>query len=255
MTLSKEIILLGDIVNYSIKGMTAALGKGEGITKYIRSISFHANDKSYFSSLAEAIVSTNLLESGDVIVVPSKVVSILEKRFVYGLTVENYTRCISDMDFARNNLEVSGSDPLSEKDQIGLDKINPQKKIGVRYPENPNLSCQNIAKHIYKKSGKNVDVVICDSDSGGVKGIKLIGCPTIINTPIGATKGLGLFYCMRVSVAAEITWNNVADMPILLVQPYQASRLRKNVGELRYEGFLDAQLEKDFVSIMQEDNH
>lgn len=249
MKLSKETTLLGDIVNYSIKGMTAALGKGEGITKFLRSISFHVDDKSSLEDLANAITSTNLLQDGDIIVIPSKVISLMEKRFIYGLTIENYSQCISNMDFAQNNLKVMGDDPLTEKDLIGLDKVDPEKKIGVRYPQNPNLSCYNIAKYIYTKSAKTVDIVICDSDSGGEKGTKLIGCPTIINTPIGATKGLRLFYCMRVSVAAEITWNNIADTPLLLVQPYQASRLRKNIGELRYDGFLNADLEKDVLSI------
>lgn len=251
MILSKETILLGDIVNYSIKGMTAALGKGEGITKFLRPIPFHVDDKSSFEELADAIASTNLLQDGDIIVIPSKVISLMEKRFVYGLTIENYNQCISDMDFAQSNLKAIGDDPLTEKDLIGLDKIDPKEKIGVRYPQNPNLSSCSIAKCIKEKTARAVDVVICDSDSGGEKGTKLIGCPTIINTPIGATKGLRLFYCMRVSVAAEITWNNVADTPLLLVQPYQASRLRKNIGELRYDGFLNADLEKDVLSITE----
>ncbi len=251
MNLSKEIILLGDIVNYSVKGLTAALGKGEGITKSLRPISFRVNDKSNFTDLADAIISTNLIETGDIIIIPSKVVSLLEKRFVYGLTIENYNQCISNMNFAQNNLKLSESDPLTEKDQIGLDKIDPEKKIGVRYPKNPNFSCYKIAKYIYEKSTRKIDVVICDSDSGGKKGVKLIGCPTIINTPIGATKGLRLFYCMRVAVAAEATWNNIKNTPVLLVQPYQASRLRKNVGELRYEGFINANIETDFISIMK----
>lgn len=251
MNLSRETILLGDIVNYSVKGLTAALGKGEGITKSLRSISFKVNDKSSFMDLGDAVISTNLLETGDIIVIPSKVLSLLEKRFVYGLTIENYNQCISDMNFARSNLKLLDDDPLTEKDQIGLDKINPEKKIGVRYPKNPNFSCYKIAKYIYKKSAKKIDVVICDSDSGGKKGVKLIGCPTIINTPIGATKGLRLFYCMRVAAAAEITWNNIKNTPILLVQPYQASRLRKDVGELRYEGFINAKKETDFISIIE----
>jgi len=251
MQLSKETILLSDIVNYSIKGLTSALGKGEGVTKFLRPISFQVKEESDLRHLADTIISTNLLENGDIVVVPSKVVSLLEKRFVYGLTLENYNRCISDIAFARKKLKMVDKGILTKQDQVGLDKIDIKKKIGVRYPKDPNLSCYRIAKHILGKSNKRVDVVISDSDSGGEKGVALIGCPTIINTPIGATKGLRLFYCMRVAVAAEITWNNIKNMPILLVQPYQASRIRKNIGELRYKGFLNAEKENDILSILK----
>lgn len=253
MKFHKEIILLGDIINYSLKGLTAALGKGEGITKFVRPISCHINMDSKLPDLIEAIATTNLLRNGDVIVIPSKVISILEKRFVYGLTTENYQRCISDINFARKILKVPDKNPITRKDQIGLDKIDPEKGIGVRYPKDPNFSCYTIAKNIKDKLGVKVDVVISDSDSGGMKGIVLIGCPSIIATPIGATKGLKLFYCMRVAVAAEATWNNVKNMPILLVQPPQnyAVRFRKNIGELRYKGFLNAKREKDVISILK----
>ncbi|PIY70678.1 hypothetical protein COY88_04330 [Candidatus Roizmanbacteria bacterium CG_4_10_14_0_8_um_filter_35_28] len=253
MKFHKEIIFLGDIVNYSLKGLTAALGKGEGITKFVRPISYHIDMDSKLSNLIEAIAATNLLRNGDVIVIPSKVISILEKRFVYGLTTENYQRCINDINFARKILKVPDKDPIIKRDQIGLDKIDPKKGIGVRYPKDPNFSCYTIAKNIKDKLGVRVDVVISDSDSGSTKGIALIGCPTIIATPIGATKGLRLFYCMRVAIAAETTWNNIENIPILLVQPPQnyAVRIRKNIGELRYKGFLNAKREKDIISILE----
>lgn len=253
MQLSKETILLGDIVNYSIKGLTAALGKGEGITKFLRPIPFQIDNKSGLKDLANAIISTNLMEDGDIIVIPSKVVGLLEKRFVYGLTIENYNQCVNDLNFARKKLKTADKYPLTKRDQVGLDKIDPERGIGIRYPKDPNFSCYKIAKYILEKRHKKVDVVICDSDSGGRKGIILIGCPTIINTPIGATKGIRLFYCMRVAVAAEMTWNNIKNMPILLVQPhkYQANKSRKNIGELRYRGFIDANKEKDFLAIVK----
>ena len=194
MKFHKEIIFLGDIVNYSLKGLTAALGKGEGITKFVRPIPCHIDMDSKLSDLIGATVATNLLRNGDV-----------------------------------------------------------KKGIGVRYPKDPNFSCYMIAKNIREKLKVKVDVVISDSDSGGTKGIALIGCPTIIATPIGATKGLRLFYCMRVAVAAEATWNNIENTPILLVQPPQnyAVRIRKNIGELRYRGFLNAKREKDVISILK----
>lgn len=253
MQLSKEIILLGDIVNYSIKGLTAALGKGQGITKFLHPVSFQVDTKSNFKDLANAVIYTNLLEDGDIVVIPSKVMGFLEKRFIYNLTIENYNQCVNDIDFAKKKLKTADKDPLTKRDQVGLDKVNPEKGIGIRYPKDPNLSCYKVAKYILEKRHKKVDVVICDSDSGGRKGVILIGCPTIINTPIGATKGLGLFYCMRVAVAAEMTWNNIKNMPILLVQPYkyQANKSRKNIGELRYKGFIDASKEKDFLSIIK----
>jgi hypothetical protein len=219
----------------------------------VRPISLHLDEDDKLDKLVNAIISTKLLKNGDVIVVPSKVVAILEKRFVYGLTVENYNRCITDFDFARKHLEMSDKDPLTEKDQIGLDKIDPKRKLGIRYPKDPNFSAYKIAKSIRNKIGIEVDVVISDSDSGGRKGSILIGCPTIIATPIGATKGLRFFYCLRAAVAAEIVWNNVEDTPIVLLQPPEnyAVRLRKNIGKLRYRGFLDATKEEDIISLMK----
>ncbi len=216
MKFSKEIILLSDIVNYSLKGITAALGKGTGITKLVKPISFKLNDSSRILDLIDIIIASNLLSNGDVIVIPSKVIALLEKRFVYGLTMENYRQCINNLNFAKDNLTTPDNDPLSEKDIIGLDKINVEKKIGLRYPKDPNLSCYNIAKSIKDKSGLKIDVVVSDSDAGGEKGVSLIGCPTILVTPIGATKGLRLFYCMRVAVAAEATWNNIENTPIII---------------------------------------
>lgn len=254
MKFDKEIILLGDIINYSLKGLIGALGKGEGITKFVRSISVHLEENDKLSDLVNAIVSTKLLKNGDVIVIPSKVVALLEKRFVYGLTVENYNKCINDFDFAQKNLKMADKSPFSRKDQIGLDKINPKKKLGIRYPKDPNFSAYKIARDIHTKSGIKVDVVISDSDSGGKKGLILIGCPTIIATPIGATKGLRFFYCMRVAVAAEITWNNIKDTPVVLIQPPEdyAVRLRDDIGKLRYKGFLDASKEEDVISLLRE---
>lgn len=250
MEFSKETNLLADIVNYSLKGITAALGKGTGITKFVRPISFKINENSRLSDIADSLLTSNVLGDGDIIVIPSKVVALLEKRFVYGLTMENYRQCINNLNFARENLTMADNDQISERDIIGLDKIDPVKKIGVRYPKNPNSSSFEIAKRIKDRSGLRIDVVISDSDAGGVKGIKLIGCPTILVTPIGATKGLRLFYCMRVAVAAEAIWNNVENTPIVLAQLYHSAyRTRENVGEFRYDGFLDASKEPDIISI------
>src|SRR3989344_4214235 len=71
----------------------------------------------------------------------------------------------------------------------------------------------------------------------------------IIVTPIGATKGLRLFYCMRVAVAAEATWNNIENTPIILIKLDQSAyKERESIGELRYNGFLDANKEEDIIS-------
>jgi hypothetical protein len=254
MKFSKEIILLADIVNYSLKGVTAALGKGgKGITTVLVPISFHVEKNWIYKDFINAILSTNLLEEGDILVIPSKIIAILEKRFVYGLTIKNYHKCISDLKFAIKNLKTKDKEPLTERDLIGLDKIDPIRKIGARYPKNPNQSAYRIAKLIQKKINVKVDVVISDSDSGGKKGIILIGCPTIIATPIGATRGVKLFYCMRTAVAAELIWNNVDNIPVVLIKPYQASRLRENIGKFRYKGFLNANKEEDIISILKPD--
>lgn len=246
MDFNKEIILLSDIVNYSVKGITAALGRGSGITKTIHAVSFHVAEDDTIENFTKTLINKEKFEDGDVIVIPSKVVAILENRFVYGLTLENYYQCITDLEYANTNLKTPDSMPITRKDQIGLDKLDVDRGLGTRYPANPNQSAYAIAELINAKSQARVDVVITDSDSGGVKGIELIGCPTVVVTPIGATRGLRLFYCMRLAVAAELTWNNIPDMPILVVKPYQA-RFRKGVGKFRYEGFLDASQEDDIV--------
>lgn len=251
MKLSREIILISDIINYSIKGLTGALGKGEGVTKSITYISFHVPKNYRIEDFGDKIASSNLLKEGDIIVVPSKVIAILEQRFVYGLTIENYNKCITDFDFAKKYLKMADKNSFTKRDQIGLDKIDSNKKIGVRYPKNPNLSAYKIAKIIQGRAKIKIDVVISDSDSGGVKGLGLIGCPTIITTPIGATKGIRFFYCMRAAVAADLVWNNKKDIPVVVIKPYQASRIRKEIGKLRYKGFLDANREYDVTSILK----
>jgi hypothetical protein len=247
-----ETILLSDIVNYSLKGLLAALGKGNDISKSVRSLSLHIDEGTSMTEFIDTISRSKLVMENYIVVVPSKVVAILESRYVYGLTIENYNRCITEMDFAVKNLKTADDDPLTERDLIGLDKIDPARGIGVRYPKDPNLSAYGMAKAIFQSTGKRVDVVISDSDSGGQKGVRLIGCPTIMATPIGATKGLRLFYCMRAAVAAEATWNNIDNLPVLLVQPYFTHRLRDGRGELRYPGFLDASKEADTAWALQE---
>lgn len=251
MKLTNENILLGEVVNYSLKGFIAAIGKGTGVTKTIQPLYFHINESDRIPQFVKAIVSSQLLEDHDIIVVPSKVVSILEKRWVYGITIENYGKCIADFDYAKKHLKFSDRQPLTKKDQVGLDKIDPARKLGVRYPKDPNFSAYTIARMIYKMSKIHVDVIISDSDSGSRKGLELINCPTILATPIGATKGLRLFYCMRVSVAAEVTRNNAPDNPLLLVKPYQATRIREGIGQLRYKGFLNADREDEVESILR----
>lgn len=252
MGFNKEIVLLADIVNYSIKGITAALGKGSGITKSIHPVSLHVTESDTIEVFTETLIKKEKFEDGDAIVIPSKVVAILEKRFVYGLTLKNYYQCISDLEYANTNLKTPDNTLITHKDQIGLDKLDAEKGIGTRYPSNPNRSAFTIAESIHKKTNTKIDVIITDSDSGGIKGIELIGCPTIIVTPIGATGGLRLFYCMRLAVAAELTWNNIPDMPILAVKPYQA-RFREKIGEFRYEGFLDASKESDILKSLKND--
>ena len=247
MKFSKEILLLADIVNYSIKGITGALGKGEGLTKKMRPIFSYIKDSSDINDLITILSNTKFLENGDIVVLPSKLIAILEKRFVYGLTIDNYNKCINNLKFAKKTLKPSDNKPLTKKDIVGLDKINPEKMIGVRYPDNPNQSAFKIAEEVKKNTGLKIDVVITDSDSGGKKGITLINCPTIVATPIGATKGLRLFYCMRVATAAEMIRNNTKNIPAVIIEPYQASKLRKNIGEFRYSGFLDGKKEKDII--------
>jgi len=248
MQLSQDITLLADIINYSLKGLTGALGRGQGITKYMQPVSFHVREGDTIQDFVSSLVATRLLEKGDVIVIPSKVTAIMENRLVYGLTIENYASCVKDIEYARKYLKMADKKPLTHRDLIGLDKIDPKRKLGSRYPEDPNLSAHKIAKNTKKQSGFEIDVVISDSDSGGKRGIELIGCPTIIATPIGATGGLRFFYCMRLALAAEMTWNNEKDIPVLLVKPYQEYRLRERMGELRYSGFLNADKEDDVIT-------
>lgn len=251
MELSKENILLGEVTNYSLKGIIAAIGKGTGVTKTIEPIYFHVDEHDSIKDFVKTLAATNLLENRDIIVIPSKVVSILEKRWVYGITIENYSRCINDFIFAKKTLRFPDRKPLTEKDQVGLDKIDPKRKLGVRYPADPNRSAYSIAKEIKRILNINIDVILSDSDSGSRKGLTLINCPTILATPIGATKGLRLFYCMRVAVAAEATRNNVKDNPVLLIKPYQATRLRAGIGQMRYPGFLNGDKEDEIQDILR----
>ena len=249
MEIDTGSLLVAEIVNYSLKGLIAGVGRGTGFTKHVRLLSLKVNLDDDLSSLVNAIAETRMVDYGNIVVLPSKVVAIVEKRFVHGLTVRNYQRCVTDLEYARQHLTMEDGSTLTERDQIGLDKIDPRKKLGLAYPSNPNRSAHEIAKLILQRTGAKVDAVISDSDAGSKKGMALIGCPSILVTPIGATRGLRLFYCMRVAVAAELSWNNNDSTPVLLVQPSTTSShlKREFMGELRYEGFLDATREEDIL--------
>jgi len=249
-----------DVLNAVLRGMLSANGAGGGITGEVLPIRMDLQITSYerlLVDVASSIGETGV-ESGDIIVLTSSVVALAQGRTVPFGTIpkrngvrneipalmtipklEEYARIISDSYHLSCTIkDVLLSDTFSRNGEVGL----------LLSPEQPNGVAFDLASRLKEERNVNCDVVIKDSDAGGTCGTIVIGHPTIVATPLGATKGLSILEAMRVAAAAEALMGKRNRIPVVLCRPANAVvRDRVGIGERRTGPFLDATSEP-FVS-------
>lgn len=108
----------------------------------------------------------------------------------------------------------------------------------------PNRRAGELATAVREETGVAVDVVISDTDTGIDTRTPLIGTLTLGATPLGATRALNLYECMRCAVAAEFVRGHDRGIPVVRCVPAERRRQREDLGERRdYDGVLDASRE------------
>lgn len=240
-----------EMMNQSLKGMAGALGAGSGFSHIVRGVEtpqIESKEDLYPVSLLEEASS---LEPGGVVVIASKVVSIVEGRRIYDKHLTALIRRRSPSKEIYEYLQDLNV-IVSQRDLICLD-MGSGKDEWVLGPLNPNQTAYEIAKELCRLSGIICDVVISDSGAGYDKGVGLIGIPTYIATPIGATAGCGLLHSQRAAAAAEMIRNQTPRTPFVLIHPESwRSGNRDQVGEFRYRGYIDAKREVDYLPDIRE---
>jgi len=252
--------LLFQVMNQTFKGVYAALGAGSGPTYQVIPIRCRLHISRGLEGLYRSIIralSKSFLENGDIVTIASKPIAIAQGRVIpieYFKTVGD-PLYMSKEERKTLSLELSGKTGLEidENELIGLDfvKIN-RRFYGVLLPLNANMVAFEISKSIRSSLNKLVDVVIVDTDAGWKTGKALIGLPTLVSTPIGATSGLSIAHCIRVAAASSITMGSGKGVPIVIIKPQPGPRAenfrrREGLGLARsYPGRLNINYEPFF---------
>lgn len=244
-----------DVLNAVLRGIVSARGAGGGITGTVIPVSVELVVTTYerlLEDVARCVVALGV-ESGDIIVLTSSVVALSQGRTVpigeipkrSGVRneipalmseskLEECARRISETHhLACTARDVLLSDTFSRNGERAL----------LLAPEQPNGAAFDLATLMRKGWDVTCDVVIKDSDAGSC-GTTVIGHPTIVATPLGATKGLSILDAMRVAAAGEALMGKQNRIPVVLCRPANAVvRDRLGIGQRRNGAFLDATME------------
>ncbi|MER5466301.1 MULTISPECIES: coenzyme F420-0:L-glutamate ligase [unclassified Streptomyces] len=234
-----------EMIGQCLKGLAAALGSGSGVTHVmvpVESPPIRSGDDILAPDVVAEVAAG---EDGDIVVVASKVVS-LEQRRVVRLAAAPDIGTAARREELRATLCAEFPD-AGVRDVVMLDRGAADSEY-ILGPTDPNRAASELAARLSERVGIRVDVVISDSAAGVSKGEALIGCPTFLATPIGATAGLSLLHAQRCASGAEIVRNARPRHPFTIVRPESLrSRRRARIGEFRYGGFLDAARESRFL--------
>ncbi|HEU5319458.1 MAG TPA: hypothetical protein VFX28_01560 [Methylomirabilota bacterium] len=190
------------------------------------------------------------LEDADVVVLAEKPFAVAQKRlvpfsYVYDTDPKKLDRRARAKLLQKIAGEVAG--PVEEEDLILADSyledpaLGPMATVGA---VDHNGLAAAAAAAIETATGKRVDVVISDTDTGIDVRQPIIGCITLGATPLGATRGLSVYECMRAACAAEFTRGARRRIPIVVCKPAYRCRKRPRIGEHRgYEGKLRLAME------------
>jgi len=232
----------------AVKGLLGHMGAGGAVTKEVVGVKTALKPEEGYSSLKKQIIRVLKdynLNDGDVIVTSEKIFAVSQKRLIpLSIILKDDPKKISlrEREKLVKKLQPMITSPLTAMDLIMADtyinsKSEEKATLGAY---NPNKIAYELAKEIKSAYGKNVDVIISDTDTGIDVTTPLIGCITIGATPLGATKGLCLYECMRAALAAEFTRGSGRGIPIVICRPNKRSRCRDNIGKFRgYNGRLD----------------
>ncbi|WP_444626235.1 hypothetical protein ACSLMH_03350 [Flavobacterium columnare] len=240
--------------NAVFKGLLGSMGQSGQIASSTVKIKTELEVKKGIEQLLEdignAMKEYNDLENGDVVVVAEKPYPVAQNRLVpVKYIYERDPKKMSAEERKKYVLEIGKllPTPLDEEDLILADSYTEDPEIGqmcTMGAYNHNLLAYQTAEIIRAKTGKVVDVVISDTDTGIDVRKTIIGCITLGASPIGATKGLSLYECMRASCAAEFSRGSTERIPIIICKPAERCRKREGMGEFRgYDGKLKYSIE------------
>jgi F420-0:gamma-glutamyl ligase len=245
-----------DVLNAVLRGIVSAHGAGGGITGSVIPIRFDLQITTYERLLADVVSCTGDVgvESGDIVVLTSSVVALAQGRTVPIGTIpkKNGVRNEIPALMSPSKLEeyaqlISESFHLlcTVKDILLSDTfVRNGEAILVLAPEQPNRVAFDLATLLKEERGVECDVVIKDSDAGDACGTLVVGHPTVVATPLGATKGVSILEAMRAAAAAEALMGKKNRIPVVLCRPANAVvRDRLGTGKCRTGAFLDATTE------------
>ena len=255
--------LVFQIINQTLKGVYAGMGAGSGPTYEVIPINVMLNVKSgvreMFKGVLEALSRVNV-ENGDILVVASKPLALAQGRVIDVTSLRSTQDPLYMSKSNRKKLALKLSRKLGiyidEADLLGIDMISIKGKIlGILLPDNPNLYAYKLSRYIRNKLRVLIDVVIADTDAGWNTGIEFIGIPTLVSTPIGATRGLSIAHAIRAAAAASYFMNSRKNVPIVLIKPQpgpRAEMFRKRFGvgmKRPYSGRINGKREKLFRQV------
>jgi F420-0:gamma-glutamyl ligase len=235
-----------EIMKAAVCGMYAGMDIGAGWTESAIPVKVDLVPDNGYEALKESItkrIGKCELETGDILVICSKIYAIAQGRIVEKTLIpDRDLHALTKEELGKIAVKISRKTgmPVSHADILCSDSSNVKKGFYTLLPENPNGIALDAAKSIEKAYDTAVDVVISDTDNGFYQGLTMIGCPTIGGTPIGATRGVSLNVCMRVSVAAETKRGKNFGVPLVIIKLSSRLRSRRFIGKYRgYAGRLD----------------
>lgn len=242
---------LAQAVNTAFKGLVAADGQGGHIAKSVIPIRQRLEPErgvdDLIGQIVAAIASADLRD-GDVVVVSESLFAIAQGRlFPLELLYEVDPKTTDERGRAEALRRIRAHVPDTEPEDLlcadALPDLDPPRATaGMR---DPNAAAHRLAERLLQDLGRRCDVVISDTDTGLEVRETLIGCVTIGSTPLGATAGLVLYECMRVSCAAEFCRGSSRGIPVVVCRPHERRATRAGIGEARsYPGRLSLRRER-----------
>jgi len=234
-------------VNAAFKGMLGALGESGHICASAHGCTVSLDTDNGFESLMTQVAQAvaELVGDGDVVVVADKVVAAALRRIAPRALLTNpdpKTQPAQDLADLAQVWSGELGFPVEPTHLLLADEF-PGDRMTVG-TDVPNIRCAELATRIRAATGRGVDVLISDTDTGLDTRTFLINTLTIGATPLGATAGVNIYEAMRCAVAAEFVRGHHRGVPVVICKPAERRRVRAGIGEARpYPGFLDARRE------------
>ncbi len=247
--INEKIWDLAIAANATFKGLLGSMGQSGQIAKKTIPISVLLPVKNgidaLINSIGKSLVETDL-KNGDVVVVAEKPYPVAQNRLIpFDLIRKADPKKLSQIDREKLLRDIGRyvDAPVSDESLILADTYIDDHDIGEKATVGAfdhNRLSYLTAQAIYQYTNKVVDVVISDTDTGVDVRKMIIGCITLGATPIGATKGLNLYECMRAACAAEFARGADKGIPIVICRPAFRCVDRDDTGDYRgYAGMLD----------------